>query len=95
MPINTSSSDEGATGAAKFVTSTVGNTVGGLVRTVGGITGAAGRGLGDTISSATGSVGKPLGDGLANAASGVEGGTNRVAKGVENAGEWKGGNTRF
>ncbi|KAL2443615.1 hypothetical protein ABEF95_007922 [Exophiala dermatitidis] len=95
MPINTSSSDEGATGAAKFVTSTVGNTVGGLVRTVGGITGAAGRGLGDTISGATGSVGKPLGDGLANAASGVEGGTNRVAKGVENAGEWKGGNTRF
>ncbi|KAH0837052.1 hypothetical protein Z517_04255 [Fonsecaea pedrosoi CBS 271.37] len=95
MPINTSSSDEGATGAAKFVTSTVGNTIGGLTRTVGGITGAAGRGIGDTITGATGSAGKPLGDGLANALTGVENGARKVARGVEDAGQWKGGAKRF
>ncbi|KAJ9609473.1 hypothetical protein H2200_005800 [Cladophialophora chaetospira] len=79
MPINTSSSDEGATGAAKFVTSTVGNTVGGLARTVGGVTGALGRGLGDTITGATGSAGKPVGDALGNTLTGVENGTKKVA----------------
>lgn len=95
MPINTDSSDYGATGAAKFVTSTLGNTVGGVARTVGGVTGAAGRGLGDTITGATGSLGKPVGDALANATTGLESGTKRVAKGVEDAGQWKGSGTRF
>jgi hypothetical protein len=91
MPINTSSSDVGATGAAKFVTSTLGNTVGGLARTVGGVTGAAGRGIGGTITGATGSAGKPIGDGLANATSGIEDATRKVAKGVEDAGNWESG----
>jgi len=91
MPINTDSSDTGVTGAAKFVTSTLGATVGGLARTVGGVTGAAGRGIGDTITGATGSLGKPVGDGLNNAASGLESGTKKVARGVEDAGEWKSG----
>ncbi|KAL3479484.1 hypothetical protein BJX99DRAFT_255488 [Aspergillus californicus] len=62
MPLNnsnTSSQNQGVTGAAKFVTSTLGNTVGGLSSTVGGVAGAATRGLGDTVSSATGSTGKP------------------------------------
>ncbi|KAI1619003.1 hypothetical protein EDD37DRAFT_647787 [Exophiala viscosa] len=95
MPINTSESDVGVTGAAKFVTSTVGNTVGGLAKTLGGVTGAAGRGIGDTITGATGSLGKPLGDGLNNAATGVESGTKRVAQGVEDAGQWRGGAKRF
>lgn len=62
---------------------------------MGGITGAAGRGIGDTITGATGSAGRPLGDGLGNAASGVEGGTKKVAQGVEDAGQWKSGAKRL
>lgn len=89
----TGNNDTGVTGIAKFATSTLGNTVGGLSRTVGGITGAAGRGLGDTITGATGSAGKPIGDALANAGSGVENGAKDVAKGVEDAGEWRSGGT--
>ncbi|CAI7638148.1 unnamed protein product [Penicillium pancosmium] len=84
------SQDQGATGAAKWVTSTLGNTVGGVTRTVGGVTGAATRGVGDTINSATGSAGRPVGDAIGNAGTGLEDGTKQVAKGVENAGEWKG-----
>lgn len=87
------SDDTGVTGAAKFVTSTLGNTVGGVSRTVGGVTGAAGRGVGETITGATGSLGKPLGDALANAGTGVENGAKDVARGVEDAGEWKSGGT--
>jgi hypothetical protein len=71
------------------------NTVGGLARTVGGVAGAAGRGIGDTITGATGSAGRPLGDGLGNAASGIEGGTKKVAQGVEDAGQWKSGAKRL
>lgn len=89
----TNNQDSGVTGAAKFVTSTLGNTVGGLGRTVGGVTGAATRGISDTITGATGSAGKPIGDALANAGTGIENGTKDVAKGVENAGEWKSGGT--
>lgn len=81
------SQDSGATGAAKWVTSTVGNTVGGVTRTVGNVTGAASRGLGDTINSATGS--KPVGDAIGKAGSGVQGGAESVAKGVEDAGKWE------
>ncbi|KAK5082334.1 hypothetical protein LTR05_007480 [Lithohypha guttulata] len=89
----TNSQDNGVTGAAKFVTSTLGNTVGGLSRTVGGVTGAATRGIGDTITGATGSMGKPVGDALANAGTGLENGSRDVARGVEDAGNWKSGGT--
>ncbi|KAL8737055.1 MAG: hypothetical protein Q9181_002070 [Wetmoreana brouardii] len=81
--------DKGATGAAKFVTSTVGNTVGGLGRTVGGVVGAGGRGLGQTITGATGSAGKPVGEAIESLGNGVENGSNSVSKGVEDAGKWK------
>ncbi|GLA02915.1 hypothetical protein AnigIFM60653_002486 [Aspergillus niger] len=83
------SQDSGVTGAAKFVTSTLGNAVGGVSRTVGGVTGAAGRGVGDTITGATGSAGKPVGDALGSVGSGVEDGARKVAKGIEDAGQWK------
>ena len=63
--------------------------VGGLTNTVGGIVGAAARGLGETVSGATGSAGKPVGDGVANVGDGVEDGSNRIAQGAKNAGEWK------
>ncbi|KAJ5543498.1 hypothetical protein N7535_005922 [Penicillium sp. DV-2018c] len=66
-----SNQDKGATGAAKFVTSTLGNTLGGVTRTVGGVAGTAGRGIGDTISSATGSAGEPIGNVLSNTSSRV------------------------
>ncbi|PHH65312.1 hypothetical protein CDD81_2724 [Ophiocordyceps australis] len=78
-----------ATGAAKFATSTLGNVVGGVSRTAGGITGAATRGVGNTLSGATGDSGKPIGDALASLGTGVENGINGVAKGVEDAGQWK------
>jgi hypothetical protein len=81
--------DKGATGAAKFVTSTLGNTLGGVTRTVGGVAGTAGRGIGDTINSATGSVGEPIGNVLGSATTVLEDGTKRVAKGVEDVGKWK------
>ncbi|KAI0554000.1 hypothetical protein F4679DRAFT_580163 [Xylaria curta] len=88
MPLE-NNNDKGVTGAAKFVTSTIGNVAGGVGRTVGNVTGAAGRGLGDTITSATGSTGKPVGDAIGNVGSGIQDGANSVAKGVENAGQWK------
>ncbi|KAI0100280.1 hypothetical protein GGR51DRAFT_564304 [Nemania sp. FL0031] len=87
MPLE-NNSDKGVTGAAKFVTSTLGNAVGGVGRTAGNITGAAGRGIGDTVTSVTGSAGKPVGDAIGNVGTGIENGANSVAKGVENAGRW-------
>ncbi|KAI4282785.1 MAG: hypothetical protein L6R38_002673 [Xanthoria sp. 2 TBL-2021] len=84
-----SDNDKGATGAAKFVTSTVGNTVGGLGRTVGGVVGAGGRGLGQTITGATGGAGKPVGEAIESLGNGVENGAQNVSKGVEDAGKWK------
>jgi hypothetical protein len=81
--------ESGATAAAKFVTSTVGNTVGGVANTVGGVVGAAGRGLGETIEGATGSVGRPVGNAVAYVTSGIEGGSRIIAKGVKDAGNWK------
>ncbi|RYP38235.1 hypothetical protein DL768_010809 [Monosporascus sp. mg162] len=83
------SQDKGATGAAKFGTSTVGNAVGGVGRTVGSVTGAAARGVGDTITNTTGSAGKPVGDAIGSIGMGIQGGADSVAKGVENAGQWK------
>ncbi|KAI9934535.1 hypothetical protein MW887_000149 [Aspergillus wentii] len=88
MPELTSPKDSDITGAAKFTTSTLGNTVVGLSRTFGGVTGAATRGIGDTITGATGSAGKPVGDALGSVDTGVEDGAKRVAKGVEDAGQW-------
>ncbi|KAL8644256.1 MAG: hypothetical protein Q9210_007343, partial [Variospora velana] len=69
-----SNENKGATGAAKFVTSTIGNTIGGLGATVGGVVGAGGRGLGQTVTGATGSAGKPVGDALESLGNGVENG---------------------
>lgn len=56
MPIgqsstNTSSSTSGAEGAAKGLTSTLGNLTGGVVKTAGGAVGSVGQGLGETINS--------------------------------------------
>ncbi|KZP20640.1 hypothetical protein FIBSPDRAFT_861383 [Athelia psychrophila] len=88
MPIN-SSNDSGVTAGLTFVTSTLGNTVGGVTRLTGGVLGAAGRGVGDTITGATGSAGRPVGDGLGGLANGLEDGTKRAAKGVEDLGTGK------
>lgn len=87
--MNNKDKNTGVTGAGKMVTSTLGNTVGGLTNTVGGVVGAASRGLGETVTGATGGFGRPLGDGLANVGTGVEDGAASVAKGVKDAGEWK------
>lgn len=48
MPIG--QQDSGVTSGVKFVTSTVGNTVGGVTNTLGGVVGALGRGVGETVS---------------------------------------------
>ncbi|KAK8224005.1 hypothetical protein BKA81DRAFT_348971 [Phyllosticta paracitricarpa] len=87
MPIN--NNESGVSSGVKFVTSTVGNTVGGLLNTVGGVVGAAGRGVGETLEGATGSAGRPVARGVADAASGVEDGTGRIARGVKDAGQGK------
>jgi hypothetical protein len=87
MPIG--QQDSGATAGAKFVTSTVGNTLGGVTNTVGGVVGALGRGVGETLEGATGSTGRPVAQGLKDATNGIEKGANDVAGGVKRAGEWK------
>lgn len=87
--MNNKKNNSGVTGAGKTVTSTLGNTVGGLTNTVGGVVGAATRGIGETVTGATGGLGKPLGDGIANIGTGVEGGVAHVSQGVKDAGEWK------
>ncbi|MCJ1248799.1 hypothetical protein MMC30_006019 [Trapelia coarctata] len=87
MPLG--NQDSGATAGVRFVTSTVGNTVGGLVNTVGGVTGAAGRGVGETIEGATGSAGKSVGRAIANGATSVENGAHNFAGGVKDAGYGK------
>lgn len=48
MPIG--QQESGVTSGVKFVTSTVGNTVGGVTNTVGGVVGALGRGVGETVN---------------------------------------------
>ncbi|KAK4502535.1 hypothetical protein PRZ48_005960 [Zasmidium cellare] len=85
MPIG--EQDKGVEGAAKGVTSTLGNAAGGVSRTVGGIVGSAGRGLGDTINNTTGT--KQVGDGLQSVTGDIEDGATNVGKGAENAGQWK------
>ncbi|KAK3330705.1 hypothetical protein B0H66DRAFT_544671 [Apodospora peruviana] len=85
----TKDTQSGASGAAKTVTSTLGNTVGGVTNTAGGILGAAGRGIGDTVNSVTGEAGRPVGDGISNIGSGIEGAGQQASQGVKNAGEWK------
>lgn len=87
MPIG--QQESGVTTGVKFVTSTLGNTVGGLTNTVGGIVGAGGRGLGETVEGATGSAGKSLGRSIADVATGIENGTAAAAKEVKNAGQLK------
>lgn len=82
-----------ATGAAKFFTSAVGNTIGGVSRTAGTVTGAATKGLGDTISNVTGETGKPVGDAIGSLGSGLNNGMGSLAKGAENAGKWNFGQT--
>jgi phage-related protein len=77
MPIG--HQDSGATAGVKFVTSTVSNTVGGLVNTVGGIAGAAGRGICETIEGATSSAGKSVGTAIVDGATSLENGTHRAA----------------
>lgn len=65
----------------------VGNALGGITKTAGGLVGAAGRGVGETINSTTGT--KAVGDGLQGITGGIEDGANSVGKGVENAGQGK------
>jgi hypothetical protein len=48
MPIG--QQESGVTSGVKFVTSTVGNTVGGVTNTLGGVVGALGRGIGETVN---------------------------------------------
>ncbi|OWY44895.1 hypothetical protein AALT_g3760 [Alternaria alternata] len=62
MPIG--QQESGVTSGVKFVTSTVGNTVGGVTNTVGGVVGALGRGVGETLEGATGSAGRPVARGI-------------------------------
>ncbi|KAJ7037161.1 hypothetical protein C8F04DRAFT_1257388 [Mycena alexandri] len=78
----------GVSGGVTAVTSTVGNGVGGVLGTVGGVVGAAGRG-GETVTGVTGSYGKPAGDALYSLGDGLEGGTRKIARGVEDAGKGK------
>jgi hypothetical protein len=87
MPIG--QQDSGATAGAKFVTSTVGNTLGGVTNTLGGVVGALGRGVGETLEGATGSAGRPVAKGLVDATNGIEKGAGDVAGGVKRAGDWK------
>jgi hypothetical protein len=47
--------------------------------------------VGDTVTGVTGSYGKPAGDALHSLGDGVEGGTNKIARGVEDAGKGKKG----
>jgi hypothetical protein len=87
---NTGNLTDTVTGTAQFATGILGNTVGGLGRTVGGVAGAATRGLGGTVNSVTGDAGKPVGDAVSSIGTGLEGGLNTVAKGVEDAGNvWR------
>ncbi|KAK4660028.1 hypothetical protein QC762_115520 [Podospora pseudocomata] len=79
----------GISGAGKTVTSTLGNTLGGIANTAGGVVGSAGRGLGDTVNSVTGETGRPIGDGLKNITGGIEKGVQDVSQGVKDTGEWK------
>lgn len=71
------------------MTSTIGNTAGGVVNTGGAVTGAAGRGLGETVEGATGSAGRPVGKAVGDGATTVEDGAHKAAREVKNAGQGK------
>ncbi|KAK7179057.1 hypothetical protein PSPO01_14897 [Paraphaeosphaeria sporulosa] len=87
MPVG--QQESGVTSGVKFVTSTVGNTVGGVTNTVGGVVGALGRGVGETLEGATGSAGRPVARGIADATTSIEDGAGKIAGGVKRAGEGK------
>jgi len=87
MPVG--QQESGVTSGVKFVTSTVGNTVGGVTNTLGGVVGALGRGVGETVEGATGSAGRPVARGIADATTSVEEGANKIAGGIKRAGEGK------
>lgn len=87
MPVG--QQESGVTSGVKFVTSTVGNTVGGVTNTAGGVVGALGRGVGETLEGATGSAGRPVARGIADATTSVEDGAGKIAGGVKRAGEGK------
>ncbi|KAL5393618.1 hypothetical protein PMIN02_005729 [Paraphaeosphaeria minitans] len=87
MPVG--QQESGVTSGVKFVTSTVGNTVGGVTNTVGGVVGALGRGVGETLEGATGSAGRPVARGIADATTSIENGAGKIAGGVKRAGEGK------
>lgn len=90
MPIGQSSTNtttSGAEGAAKGLTSTLGNLTGGVVKTAGGAVGSVGQGLGETINNTTGT--KAVGNGLQGLTGGVKDGADALGKGAENAGQWK------
>ena len=87
MPIG--QQESGVTSGVKFVTSTVGNTVGGVTNTLGGVVGALGRGVGETLEGATGSAGRPVAKGVVDVSTSIEKGANDVAGGVKRAGEGK------
>ena len=65
----------------------VGNALGGITKTAGGLVGTAGRGVGETINNTTGT--KAVGDGLQGLTGGIENAGNSAGKGAENAGQWK------
>ena len=70
-----------------FVTSTVGNTAGGVAKTASGIIKATGRRVGDTVTGVTGSAGKPVKDALYSLGDGVEGGAKNIGDSVQDTGQ--------
>ena len=91
MPLSSSDNSKDTGSIAKetttAATSTVGNAAGGVGRTAGGVVGSVGSGLGETVNSTLGDTGKPVGNALGSLGTGVQGGTEQVSKGVENAGK--------
>ncbi|KAK4231461.1 hypothetical protein QBC38DRAFT_223186 [Podospora fimiseda] len=89
MSENIDKTSKQATGLGKTVTSTLGNTLGGLTDTLGDTVGSAGSGLGNTINSATGQTGVPVGDMITNLTGGVSGAAKSLGKGIKDTGEMK------
>ncbi|QKD57459.2 uncharacterized protein FOBCDRAFT_277094 [Fusarium oxysporum Fo47] len=86
---NTATGQNETEDPVQLVTSTLGNTVGGVVGTLGNVTGAALRGVGNTLTGTTGEIRQPVGNAVGGIVTGVESLLNNVAKGVEKAGEQK------
>lgn len=59
----------------------IGNAVGGITDTAGGIIGAAGRGTGKTVNKSTRT--RKGGDGIKDMTGGIERGIGKIAKGIE------------